>query len=198
MVSIVDGLAVDSSGALTLGHNTWWALDDEGATPGDGSLRMDPRWVGGDECGLSIALPTPTSPLIDAGDPTVLDPDGTRSDMGPWGGPDSPMVDGDGDGAWTVQDCDDDEATVFPGAEDVPADGVDQDCDGVDSGEPDPDDVERPDTTDDEDGDLEAVGADGASDPPAEKQGRGCAVAGGLAGAWLPAMLMLRWRRRGH
>lgn len=196
MVDVIGGTTVDSLGELDLGHNTWWALDDEGATPGDGSLRMDPRWVGGDDCALSIALPTATSPLVDAGDPTVLDPDGTRSDIGPWGGPGSPMVDGDGDGAWTVQDCDDDEATVFPGAEEVPADGVDQDCDGMDSGEPDPDTVERPDT-EDEDGDLEAVGTDGAPDRPTEKQGRGCAV-GGVAGAWLPAMLMLGWRRRGH
>ena len=33
-------------------------------------------------------------------------------------------------------DCDDDDNTVFPGAPDPPADGIDQDCDGFDGSEP--------------------------------------------------------------
>ncbi len=41
--------------------------------------------------------------------------------------------DADGDGACTGVDCADDDATVFPGATDVPGDGVDQDCDGADA-----------------------------------------------------------------
>jgi len=40
--------------------------------------------------------------------------------------------DADGDGASPPADCDEGDAAVFPGADDPPEDGVDQDCDGVD------------------------------------------------------------------
>jgi len=44
-----------------------------------------------------------------------------------------PGVDDDGDGySENDGDCDDEESTVFPGAEEVPMDGVDQDCSGAD------------------------------------------------------------------
>jgi hypothetical protein len=33
------------------------------------------------------SFPQPTSPVIDAGDPALLDRDGTRSDQGAYGGP---------------------------------------------------------------------------------------------------------------
>jgi Putative metal-binding motif/FG-GAP repeat/FG-GAP-like repeat len=41
-------------------------------------------------------------------------------------------VDADGDGVPADEDCDDTDATVYPGAIEVPDDGVDQDCDGAD------------------------------------------------------------------
>ncbi|HRI98366.1 MAG TPA: putative metal-binding motif-containing protein, partial [Nocardioides sp.] len=49
-------------------------------------------------------------------------------------GPDTTGVDADGDG-WTVEggDCDDADPSVHPGAYDVPADDIDQDCDGFDA-----------------------------------------------------------------
>lgn len=40
--------------------------------------------------------------------------------------------DADGDGFLSTEDCDDTDASVFPGAEEVAYDGVDQDCDGED------------------------------------------------------------------
>ena len=40
--------------------------------------------------------------------------------------------DSDGDGFDVPDDCDDNNAAVHPGADEVPYDGVDQDCDGHD------------------------------------------------------------------
>jgi MYXO-CTERM domain-containing protein len=41
-------------------------------------------------------------------------------------------VDEDGDGYTSKEDCDDTDADVYPGAPEIPDDGIDQDCDGVD------------------------------------------------------------------
>jgi hypothetical protein len=54
------------------------------------------------------------------------------------GGPDPECVDKDGDGAFTCfaggenDDCDDNNAAIYPGAPDPADDGIDQNCDGVD------------------------------------------------------------------
>ena len=73
----------------------------------------------------------PTSPLIDAGDPSILDPDGSLSDIGAFGGQNAEFWDLDWDGypLWWQPgsydyatypdegwDCDDLDTTVFPGA----------------------------------------------------------------------------------
>jgi hypothetical protein len=42
------------------------------------------------------------------------------------------FVDADGDGYSTVHDCDDTDATAYPWASETAADGIDQDCDGLD------------------------------------------------------------------
>ena len=71
-----------------------------------------------------------TSPLIDAGDPSILDPDGSPSDIGAYGGPNADQWDLDGDGypSWWQPgpydystypalgwDCDDLDSNVYPG-----------------------------------------------------------------------------------
>ncbi|MEC7241944.1 MAG: hypothetical protein VXW32_11995 [Myxococcota bacterium] len=68
------------------------------------------------------------SPYRDAGDPDIIDPDGSRSDLGANGGPGARWVDEDLDGYSTGYDCDDKNPSVHPGAEDAPYDGINQDC----------------------------------------------------------------------
>jgi len=75
----------------------------------------------------------PGSPLRDAGDPASAfnDLDGTRSDIGAYGGPAADLNDGDLDGWFEDLDCDDTDSAVKPGVAEVWYDDVDQDCDGA-------------------------------------------------------------------
>ncbi len=75
-----------------------FTLDETNITA-DPTFLVAPTWD--EETGLwtftdiHLAL---DSPLIDAGDPDILDPDGSRSDIGVYGGPDAGGWDRDGDG----------------------------------------------------------------------------------------------------
>ena len=84
-----------------------------------------------------------SSPAADAGDDVSAPPTDQRgeprvgvSDIGAFEFQGVVGVDGDGDGFDSVAtggaDCDDGDASVFPGAPEVAGDGIDQDCDGVD------------------------------------------------------------------
>ncbi|NCG20627.1 MAG: hypothetical protein GWP91_16585 [Rhodobacterales bacterium] len=72
------------------------------------------------------------SPYRNAGEPSILNQDGSVSDVGAYGGPWAWLVDGDGDGFYEDLDCDDADSTSFPGATEIPNDNIDQDCDGFD------------------------------------------------------------------
>ena len=102
-------------------------------------------------------------------------------------------ADGDGYGDWhdtTVScdpgsgwveddtDCDDEDASVYPGADEVPDDAIDQDCDGQDEVTPEPEDTGEPAVDDTDEPTVE---------PPAQEpeDAKGCATQGsrgGLAG----------------
>ncbi len=67
----------------------------------------------------------PENPSDDSGPTDSLAADDSRASIG-----ESGVLDADGDGVAGVDDCDDGDASVYPGAVDDPEDGIDQDCDG--------------------------------------------------------------------
>ncbi|MEZ4239160.1 MAG: MopE-related protein [Myxococcota bacterium] len=114
-----------------------------GITATDVATGADPlltSWTPDGTCAGDVLWPVYGSPLVDAGDPAVADPDGSRSDIGAYGGPESdPYVhtDHDGDGVVFSHDCADDDDQVFPGNVET-CDGFDDDCDAlVDDDDPD-------------------------------------------------------------
>ncbi|MBX2803960.1 MAG: hypothetical protein KTR31_40160 [Myxococcales bacterium] len=107
--------------------------DNDGLDPEVGignTLLADPLLEGPTGCEPAGFVPAPDSPVVDAGDPELTDVDGSRSDIGAFGGA-SPFlgVDRDGDGDPFPYDCDDEDGQRFAGASEA-CNGVDDDCDG--------------------------------------------------------------------
>ena len=128
----------ETAASTTLAYNDLYenAVADlggglEGATPDETNLAIDPMLAGwsldpdATQDAFQLAR---DSALIDAGDPELVDPDGTRSDIGAYGGPNLVVYDLDDDGYDSSQDCDDEDAAVYPYAEETWYDGINQDC----------------------------------------------------------------------
>lgn len=84
------GIWAQAEASPLLGYNDVWgneAFDYYGCEGGDGAFSDDPLFWGE---GFRLA---PGSPCIDAGnpDPAFADPDGSRNDIGAFGGPGSPV-----------------------------------------------------------------------------------------------------------
>ncbi|MBI2895582.1 MAG: right-handed parallel beta-helix repeat-containing protein [Deltaproteobacteria bacterium] len=97
------GVWMNASNSFDLAYNDVWGNETQdvctGGVPGadpcspieldaeDGNVSVDPRFEDTVDYGLLYS-----SALIDAGDPAILDLDGTRSDMGVHGGPEAGRV----------------------------------------------------------------------------------------------------------
>jgi predicted outer membrane repeat protein len=132
------GILVGSGEPLMSYCNVWDNTPDEyygmtDPTGTDGNTSVDPVYLsftGSDPTAWDLHLSS-TSPLIGAGDPSILNPDGSGSDIGAYGGSGADDWDLDGDGypAWWQPgsydsssypaagwDCDDDDPDVYPGS----------------------------------------------------------------------------------
>ena len=140
--------SVDHCNAWSNSPGDYYAVDDPGWDPTglDGNLSVDPDFLDS-HFHLSAA-----SPLVDAGDPSTVDPDGSSSDIGAYGAPaaDAWELDGDGFPEWWQPgpydsqlylpqglDCDDRDPGVHPyngcGCTDADGDGYeDAACGGDD------------------------------------------------------------------
>ncbi|HND31791.1 MAG TPA: putative metal-binding motif-containing protein, partial [Myxococcota bacterium] len=125
------------------GATTGGLVDPSGT---DGNIAVDPLFtlLYVDAVYNDDLHPATGSPLIDAGDPGILDADGSISDIGAYGGPYGQSWDQDWDD-WSQSegDCNDADAGIHPNAAEL-CNSLDENCNGVidencgqDSGGPD-------------------------------------------------------------
>ncbi len=183
----------------------------------NGNMAVDPAFVSFADDGTytdDLHLLS-TSTLVDAGDPTILDADGSRSDMGAYGGPyGAAWADGDADAdGYTVADgdCDDADPDKYPGLLVDDCGSGDEDCDGTvdedcidDTGGPDDTgDADTDTDTDadtdadtDTDTDLDTQAPDGDPDADTDAGECGCATGGSSGALWLGLVAVAAARRR--
>lgn len=132
----VDQFAVDFGGVSVAESYDWYFGNDtydlDGAAGTGTVFGVDPELGPFLACNEEIT-PASNSGLVNAGDPAILDRDGSRSDVGATGGPTADLFafdDRDGDGSAAMIDCDDGDPARSPDAIER-CNGVDDDCDGL-------------------------------------------------------------------
>ena len=197
----------ESAAGMVNAYNDWYANADgdvDGETPavGGSNLFVDPMFLRYSANGIEddSFLLRADSPMIDAGDPAVDDLDGSRSDIGATGGNKRSVADKDLDGIASDADCDDADASVYPGADDAWYDGVDSNCDGADDDDQDGDGVRLADDCDDADASVgahcEEELASGHADKGTAPRSCGCQTGRGAPGTAALVVAFLVGRRR--
>ena len=111
------------SASGNISYNDWYSntSDRSGSftfsVSSNGNITSDPSFLvysSDGDCSNDVLVLGSMSSLIDAGDPGRFDIDGTRSDIGAFGG--NGLDDNDNDGYGALVDCDDSNAQVYPGA----------------------------------------------------------------------------------
>lgn len=89
-IGSITGVLFGTPIGMEVHYNNVWnsQISFSGFTPDSTNTAVDPMIVNDDTTQGELDFHLQKfSPLIDAGDPTILDPDGTRSDIGLYGGP---------------------------------------------------------------------------------------------------------------
>ncbi len=150
----VDGWALKidlDGGEHTLASNLWWS-NEPASRPisrvESGGVLGDPMVLSYSADGLCSAeegLLSWYGAARDAGTSTEEDPDGTRADIGAFGGPDAEeilWIDTDQDGYPDLYDCETTDPDIHPEAQELWYDSIDQDCDQSSDWDQDGDGVE--------------------------------------------------------
>lgn len=144
LIGWTDGAVAVTGPTVHADWNAFWANvagDTQGDTAVDGAVGNDvfsdpamERYQVGTGCDAVDDFYNWYGVLRDGGDPFAqADLDGSRADLGAYGGPKAPSLawtgDIDGDGYPPLYDCIEGDPSVHPEAVDAPYDGFDADCD---------------------------------------------------------------------